>query len=131
MKNTLSRKIIFIFCGAGNAIFGAISFYFIFPLLEPFLINNMIIGIHFIIVMAFNFFNYNYFIYKIKSSLFIRFFKFLLSNAILLPLVMFLFNFMYSAKKINYFFSYLFIVCTIALITYFLNDLIVFKKDRE
>ena len=131
MKNTLPKKIIFLFCGIVNTIFSAATFYFLFPLLENILSNFFIISLHFVIVIIFNFINYNLFIYKENSFLIKRFLKFSLSNLIFVPFISVIFDFLYLKIMLNYFISFSLIVCMMTIVTFLLNEFFVFKKPQR
>jgi hypothetical protein len=131
MKNTLNKKIIFLFCGIVNTIFSAATFYFLFPLLENILSNFFIVSIHFVIVIIFNFLNYNFFLYKENSFLIKKFLKFFLSNLIFVPFISVIFDFLYLKIMLNYFISFTLILCITATLTFLLNEFFVFKNTQR
>ncbi len=131
MKNTLPKKIIFLFCGVVNTIFSSVTFYFLFPLLENIISNFFIISLHTVIVIIFNFLNYNLFLYKENSNLIKRFLKFSLSNLIFVPFISVIFDFLYLKIMLNYFISFSLIICMMAILTFLLNEFFVFKKTQR
>jgi len=131
MKNTLPKKIIFLFCGVVNTIFSSVTFYFLFPLLENIISNFFIISLHTVIVIIFSFLNYNLFLYKENSNLITRFLKFSLSNLIFVPFISVIFDFLYLKIMLNYFISFSLIICMMAILTFLLNEFFVFKKTQR
>jgi putative flippase GtrA len=128
ITNHNSEKIIFVCVGFINTVFGLIIHYLLYIFLNTLIDYKLISLLANFFAILFNFFTYNFIVYKAFDRLFIRFGRFFFANFINILLSLVLFIIFHGFIGLSYF-----IVIPITLIftviySYYVNKYLIFKK---
>lgn len=124
----MKEKLIFIFIGSVNTIFGLVINYLLYRSFINLVDYKVIVFCATIVSLIFNFTTYNLFLYKQFDTFFLRLFKFFLASIIMIFVSMGVFILFYGFLKFQYEVTILISLVFSMFYSYFTNKFFIFKN---